>query len=335
MSDSSRSFADTNTPLSGTAGSRTDGWPHHLRPGALRWARASGFYDATIAFYRDVLGLPVLDEFRASYGEDGTIFGLPDTGMQLEIIRAPAGAAPAAGAFDQLVLYLEDGEAVTRAVQRLADVGFEPRTDQHAYWAANGAVTYDDPDGRSVVFAPWVYGRDPEPANAAAAGRSVGEGSRQEVVIREFSGDRAALRGLFEEAEDSATQLNSYQGLGRVLVAQPGVGPPVGHAQVVPTDRAGVVELKNMAVLSGMRGRGLGRSLVEAALRLAADSGASEMLVGTATADVGNLRFYQRCGFRFVAVERDVFTTQNGYPSTIEIDGIQLRDRVWLARGVS
>jgi hypothetical protein len=56
------------------------------------------------------------------------------------------------------------------------------------------------------------------------------------------------------------------------------------------------------------------------------------MLVATATADVGNLRFYQRVGFRLLSVERDAFTPQTGYPQPIVIDGIALRDRVWLAR---
>jgi hypothetical protein len=26
------------------------------------------------------------------------------------------------------------------------------------YWQDNGGVTYQDPDGREVVFASWVYG---------------------------------------------------------------------------------------------------------------------------------------------------------------------------------
>jgi hypothetical protein len=52
--------------------------------------------------------------------------------------------------------------------------------------------------------------------------------------------------------------------------------------------------------------------------------------LGTAAADVGNLRFYQRLGFRMVEVERNAFTAADGYPDGIVIDGIPLRDRVWL-----
>ena len=142
----------------------TGRWPKHMRPGALRWARASDHYDETIAFYRDLIGLPVVDEFAGSYGENGTIFGLPDTGVQMEIVRAHHGG-PSRGAFDQLVFYLADTDAVALASRPLSEGGLSAVPVPHDYWAANGAVVYRDPDGRDVVFAPWVYGRDPEPAD--------------------------------------------------------------------------------------------------------------------------------------------------------------------------
>jgi hypothetical protein len=58
------------------------------------------------------------------------------------------------------------------------------------------------------------------------------------------------------------------------------------------------------------------------------------MVVATGAADVGNLRFYQRQGFRFRSVERDAFGPATGYPPRIEVDGIPLRDRVWLDQEV-
>jgi hypothetical protein len=48
---------------------------------------------------------------------------------------------------------------VNSNIWHLQAAGVEP-TSQHPYWAANGGVTYQDPDGREVVFVPWVYGRD-------------------------------------------------------------------------------------------------------------------------------------------------------------------------------
>ena len=77
--------------------------------------------------------------------------------------------------------------------------------------------------------------------------------SADDVRIETYSGPRVNLRRLFELAEDSAAELDSYIDAGRVLVA-------------------------------------------------------------TAAADIGNLRFYQRQGFRMRSVERDAFTPATGYP---------------------
>ena len=85
-----------------------------------------------------------------------------------------------------------------------------------------------------------------------------------------------------------------------------------------------------MAVEAAYRGRGIGRRLIDAAIDVARARGRSTLAVATAAADVGNLRFYQRAGFRMRAVERDAFTPMVGYPEGMIIDGIRLRDRVWL-----
>ena len=69
-------------------------------------------------------------------------------------------------------------------------------------------------------------------------------------------------------------------------------------------------------------------ALVEAATTGAGADGADTIIEATAAADIGNLRFYQRCGFRFSAIERDAFIPATGYPDQIVIDGIPLRDRV-------
>ena len=69
-------------------------WPEHLPVGAVRVGRTSAQYDQTVQFYRDLVGLPLLESFTASFGEDGTIFGLPDTAWHLEIVRSPEPAVP-------------------------------------------------------------------------------------------------------------------------------------------------------------------------------------------------------------------------------------------------
>ena len=137
-------------------------WPEHLRPGAVRFARSSSHYDQTVPFYRDLLGLPVVGEFVDSFGEEGTIFGLPDTRIQLEIVRA-RGVIAAADPLDMLVLYLPGTAAVAAATAPLRTAGAPRDPTPHPYWVARGGVVHLDPDGRRVVFAPWIYGDEPEP----------------------------------------------------------------------------------------------------------------------------------------------------------------------------
>jgi hypothetical protein len=73
------------------AASTAGRWPERLPVGSFRVMRPRRNYDRTIPFYRDLIGLPVLETFQASYGEDGTIFGLPDSSTQ-------SGDCPCTGA---------------------------------------------------------------------------------------------------------------------------------------------------------------------------------------------------------------------------------------------
>jgi GNAT superfamily N-acetyltransferase len=151
------------------------------------------------------------------------------------------------------------------------------------------------------------------------------------VRIEAYGGPRASLRSLFELAEDSAAELDSYIDDGRVLVAT-SAGEIIGHLQLTGTSDPRQVEIKNMAVREDRQGQGVGRRLIQAAVDLAAAGAVTTIVVATAAADIGNLRFYQRQGFRMRSVERDAFTPATGYPPGILIEGIELRDRVWLDR---
>ena len=151
-----------------SAGRRTTHWPAQLASiGAIRVARRSSNFDETVRFYRELVGLPLYETFEASYDSNGAIFGLPSWNLTLEIVES---ADPVAvDQHEQLCLYFPDSQAQQAAIARLQAAGLAP-VEQYPYWEATGAVTYRDPDGREVVFAPFVFGVN-EPEGSAASGK--------------------------------------------------------------------------------------------------------------------------------------------------------------------
>ena len=269
----------------------------------LRVARHTDRLDEVVAFYRDGIGLTEVGGFRGHAGYDGVFLALPAGNTHLEFTTGGPHYAPEPHPESLLVFYLGDHEAVHAIARRLSA---DPVPAANPYWADHG-LTFEDPDGWRVVLVPERWD------------------NRQPVAVevREHAGSREELRPLFELAEDSSQQLDAYIDAGLVLAACEG-GRAIGHLQLVDG------EIKNMAVDEPHQRRGVGGALVGAAVARARREGLHALRVATAAADTANLRFYQRLGFRMTGVERDAFTAAHGYPAGLDIDGIELRDRVWL-----
>jgi GNAT superfamily N-acetyltransferase len=156
-------------------------------------------------------------------------------------------------------------------------------------------------------------------------------GGAEAARVEEYAGSHRDLLWSFREAEDSEELLDRYVDLGRVWVVRDHAGDVKGHLQVVPRDGS-VWEVTNTAVSPDARGRGYGRLLLEHAVEEARRAGVRSVMLATGAADVGNLRFYQRCGFRMTRIVPDAFGPDTGYPDPIWIDGILLRDQVWFER---
>ena len=155
--------------------------------------------------------------------------------------------------------------------------------------------------------------------------------SRAVVAIELFEGSREELLQLFAHADDSHAEIVSYIQLGEVLVARC-AQEIIGHVQLIAT--ANDREIRSLAVMEKQQRQGVGGALVHAALDRAFSQGASRVLVATSSADIDNLRFYQRLGFRVERVERDVFNVNRGYLS-FEVDGIPVRDQVWFSISIN
>lgn len=153
-------------------------------------------------------------------------------------------------------------------------------------------------------------------------------GWTRDVEISPYRSGRRDLWELFALAEESPAVVAQLIDLGRVLVATLD-GEIVGCLQLLDPNE-GEIELAILAVAEAHQGRGIGTALVERAIAEARDQGLQSIRVGTSSADISNLRFYQRRGFRMLSIERDAFTPADGYPEGIATDGLPLRDRVWL-----
>ena len=125
---------------------------------AMRVARPTADLDRIRSFYEHVVGLPVLWSFADHDGFDGVIFGIPDAGAQLELVRSPHGDVPAPTNEDALVLYHAPDDSGVDLVDRLRrSRTVESPTDDpmvNPYWPRNGARCFLDPDGYRLIVAP-------------------------------------------------------------------------------------------------------------------------------------------------------------------------------------
>jgi len=122
----------------------------------IRIARPARDLGASVAFYRDVVGLPVLAAFEDHDGYSGAVLGLPDASRQLELV-AHAEIGPSPTTEDQLVLYLGSAPEVAHLVQRIRASGLEPSFPPNPYWSRSGAVCFVDPDGYWLVLSPEAW----------------------------------------------------------------------------------------------------------------------------------------------------------------------------------
>lgn len=98
-------------------------------------------------------------------------------------------------------------------------------------------------------------------------------------------------------------------------------GQSVGAASVRwDDDPAEIVEL---AIRDAWQGRGLGRRMIDWIVAEANRRGAAALEVGTRNASIGNIAFYQRCGFRMHHVRQDYFTY---YSTPVYENGIEVLD---------
>jgi len=90
-------------------------------------------------------------------------------------------------------------------------------------------------------------------------------------------------------------------------------------------------EIVELGISAARQGEGLGRRLVEWLVEEARRRGKRAMVVGTANSSLGNLAFYQKCGFRMHEVRRDYFWY---YEEPVYENGIRKQDLLMFRRSL-
>lgn len=144
-------------------------------------------------------------------------------------------------------------------------------------------------------------------------------------TLYEISSEQAPM-ALLLEADPSTTLIAGYLQDGHCVVAR--LDDVIVGVYVIKALTANTWELMNIAVAPEHQGQGIGALLLHHAIDQARQRRAKRLELGTGSFG-HQLTFYQRAGFRVVAVEPDYFLTH--YPEPLFENGLQHRDRLRLA----
>ncbi|HEY3227826.1 MAG TPA: GNAT family N-acetyltransferase [Roseiflexaceae bacterium] len=145
------------------------------------------------------------------------------------------------------------------------------------------------------------------------------------ITIREARPDEIeVLIPLLRQAEESERALRwSLANLSDAVYRADDDDQLIGAATM--QWRADPCELVELAVAPERQGQGVGRAIVAWLLAEARRRGKRQMLVGTANSSIGNIAFYQKCGFRMDHVRKDYFWY---YREPRYENGIRIRDMI-------
>nr|WP_202113255.1 GNAT family N-acetyltransferase [Paenibacillus sp. MMS18-CY102] len=135
---------------------------------------------------------------------------------------------------------------------------------------------------------------------------------------------------LLLQADPSEKLVKAYLAAGQCYIAEH--NNAIAGAYVLLPAHSGAVELMNIAIDERLQGQGLGKQLIHHAISEAKAGGYTSFEVGTGNSSVGQLVFYQKCGFRITGVDRDFFV--RNYSEPLYENGLQVMDMIRLSQSL-
>ncbi|MBG9447071.1 GNAT family N-acetyltransferase [Cytobacillus firmus] len=147
------------------------------------------------------------------------------------------------------------------------------------------------------------------------------------MKIRKMDHSEPPPMNLLLLADPSIEFIKGYVNRGETYFAE--INGEVVGVYILLATRPGTCEIINIAVSEKYQGEGIGRKLLEHAIELAFQGGYKTLEIGTGNSSIGQLAFYQKCGFRITGVDRDFFVRH--YKEDIIENGIHCRDMIRLS----
>ncbi len=117
----------------------------------FRIARHTNTLAPIIYFYKDLLGLTILGEFKEHDGYDGVFIGLKDANWHLEFTVSYETPKHQPHEDDLMVFYLKTIEEYESLKHVFKNNNIPEVEAKNPYWRTNGTL-YLDPDGYGVML---------------------------------------------------------------------------------------------------------------------------------------------------------------------------------------
>lgn len=144
------------------------------------------------------------------------------------------------------------------------------------------------------------------------------------MKIRKLHSTETPPMDLLLEADPSITKIESYLRHGSSFIAE--IDNHISGIYVLLPTSSDTAEVINISVREADQGRGIGKKLIHHAIEQARAQSYAYLEVGTGNSSIDQIAFYQKCGFRMIAIDHDFFLRH--YEEPIFENGIQCRDMV-------